>query len=40
MRSEFISSPDKQNQWFHPVQVVKPVAKQDSFSMKAMLCVW
>jgi hypothetical protein len=40
MRSGFISSPGKQNQCFDPGQVVKPVAKQDRFSRKAMLCVW
>jgi histone-lysine N-methyltransferase SETMAR len=39
LRSSFISSPDKQNQWFDRGQVVKPVAKQDRFPRKAMLCV-
>jgi hypothetical protein len=40
MRNGFILSPNKQNQWFDPGQMAKPVAKQDRFSRKAMLCVW
>jgi histone-lysine N-methyltransferase SETMAR len=40
MRSGFISSLDTHNQWYDPGQVVKPVAKRDMFSSKAMLCVW
>jgi histone-lysine N-methyltransferase SETMAR len=40
MRRWVISSPDKQNQWFDPGQVVKPAAKRDRFSRKTMLRVW
>ena len=36
----YFSNPDKQNQWLNPGQMAEPVANQERFSRKALLCVW